>query len=636
MLAKHEATSFIRGRRSLWAFGLGGLLMIAALSLASANRAAVSHAAKTEAGQSNQPRIIVAGTTLTAEPCASPDGIIDPGETVTVSFALQNTGTANTSQQLRATLLATGGVTAPSAPQNYGALAAGGFAVARDFSFTAAAGNIGSTLTATFQLQDGNINRGTVSVSFTLGVMTITNNPGVCYASFPPPDQRSPAGECAVMHCQTTARPPFPVGRYLLNCVTQVGTRLFYEVHVLDREPPRLTCPANITRTTDANQCAATINPSTATASDNCGASLTVEGTRSDNQPLTATYPLGTTTITWQATDAAGNQAACQQTITVTANSAALTCPANISVPATSGAGRTVTYPLPTASDACSSGATVCNPASGSTFPIGTTTVTCQRSSTGQMASCAFTVNVIGNVVANVSAASFVGTELASESIVSAFGQRLATAIQAATTLPLPTTLAGTQVLVKDSVGVERAAQLFFVSPNQINYQVPPGTAPGTATAIVTSGDGTVSAETVRLASVAPGLFTADASGRGLAAATVLRVKGDGSQSFEPVASFDAAQNKFVAAPIDLGPASDQVFLVLYGSGWRFRSSLAAVTAKIGGADATVSFAGAVPNFVGLDQANLLIPRSLIGRGEVEVMLTVDGKTANTARINIK
>ncbi len=637
MLAKHEATGFIRSKqflgRFLWAFGLGGLLV--ALFLAAPNWSTVLYAAKPEIGQANQPRIIIASTTLTEEPCVSPDGVIDPGETVTVSFALQNTGTANTSQQLVATLLATGGVTAPSASQNYGALSAGGFAATRSFSFTAAAQDIGSTLTATFQLQDGNINRGTVSINFTLGVVTLNTDPGLCNATF---RLASPAGECATMHCQTTARPPFPVGNYTLNCVTLVGSRLFFQLRVQDREPPRLTCPANLTRTTDANQCAASFNPGTATASDNCSAGLTFTSTRNDNQPLTAAYPLGTTTISWQATDTAGNTAACQQTVTVTANNnVALACPANVSMPATSGAGRVVSYPLPTASDACASGNTVCNPASGSTFPVGATTVNCQRTSTtGQTAACAFTVTVIGNAVANVSAASFVGTELASESIVAAFGNGLASATQVATALPLPTTLAGTRVLVRDSVSIERAASLFFVSPTQINYQVPSGTAAGLATVLITSGDGTISLETVRIASVAPGLFTADASGRGLAAATALRVRADGSQSFEPVAGFDAAQNKFVALPIDLGPATDQVFLVLFGTGLRFRSNLSAVTAKIGGADATVTFAGAVPDFIGLDQANLAIPRSLIGRGEVDVMLTVDGKAANTLKVSIK
>jgi uncharacterized protein (TIGR03437 family) len=49
-----------------------------------------------------------------------------------------------------------------------------------------------------------------------------------------------------------------------------------------------------------------------------------------------------------------------------------------------------------------------------------------------------------------------------------------------------------------------------------------------------------------------------------------------------------------------------------------------------------VTFAGAQGDFVGLDQSNLRIPRSLAARGEVEVLLTVDAQVANPVRINIK
>jgi uncharacterized protein (TIGR03437 family) len=135
---------------------------------------------------------------------------------------------------------------------------------------------------------------------------------------------------------------------------------------------------------------------------------------------------------------------------------------------------------------------------------------------------------------------------------------------------------------------------------------------------------------------VAPGLFTANANGSGVPAAVVLRVRADNSQAFEPVARFDAATNRFVPAPIDLGAASEQVFLILNGTGLRNRSALAAVTAKIGGTDAQVLYAGAQGALAGLDQINILVPRSLIGRGEVVVALTVDGKAANDVPINIK
>lgn len=200
----------------------------------------------------------------------------------------------------------------------------------------------------------------------------------------------------------------------------------------------------------------------------------------------------------------------------------------------------------------------------------------------------------------------------------------------------LPTALNGTTVKIRDSAGVEWLAALFFVSPTQINYQIPPGTAAGVATVTVTSSSGALSVGTIQIATVAPGLFSANASGQGLAAAVALRVKSNGAQTYEPIARFDTTINRMVATPIDLGPAGEQVFLILYGTGLKFRSSLAAVTAKIGGADASVSFAQAQGSLTGLDQVNALIPRSLLGRGEVDVVLTVDGKAANTVWVSIK
>jgi uncharacterized protein (TIGR03437 family) len=109
-----------------------------------------------------------------------------------------------------------------------------------------------------------------------------------------------------------------------------------------------------------------------------------------------------------------------------------------------------------------------------------------------------------------------------------------------------------------------------------------------------------------------------------------------GSQQFEPVARFDAAQNRFVAVPIDLGPATDQVFLILFCTGIRNRTSLPAVAGRVGKIDARALFAGAAPGFVGFDQVNLSLPRSLAGRGEVDVALSVDNRAANTVRISVR
>ena len=238
--------------------------------------------------------------------------------------------------------------------------------------------------------------------------------------------------------------------------------------------------------------------------------------------------------------------------------------------------------------------------------------------------------------VASVSAASFAAGPLAPEAISAAFGPSLAANAQTAGELPLPTQLAGVSVRVRDSLSVERLASLFFVSPRQINYQIPSGTAGGQAIVTVTSGSAVLAAGVAVIANVAPGLFSANADGQSVAAAVVLRIKADGAQIFEPVAQFDAGLNRFVAAPIDLGPASDQVFLALFGTGFRFRSALSAVKAAIGGTDSEVLFADAAPGFVGLDQINVRLPRSLAGRGEIDVALSVDGRAANKVRVSVR
>lgn len=75
---------------------------------------------------------------------------------------------------------------------------------------------------------------------------------------------------------------------------------------------------------------------------------------------------------------------------------------------------------------------------------------------------------------------------------------------------------------------------------------------------------------------------------------------------------------------------------MLYGTGIRGRSSDGSVTCTVGGTAAAVSYAGPQGSYAGLDQVNVVLPRSLAGRGEVDVLLTVDGRAANPAKINIK
>ena len=226
---------------------------------------------------------------------------------------------------------------------------------------------------------------------------------------------------------------------------------------------------------------------------------------------------------------------------------------------------------------------------------------------------------------------------IAPESIVAAYGTGLATQTLLATQQPLPTSLAGTTVVVKDSPGIERLAPLFFVSPQQINCLIPSGTAPGTASLTVTSGDGKLSIGALQISTVAPSLFTANFNGQGVATGVALRVKANGDQVYEPIVQFDQGQNRFVALPIDLGPESEQVYLILYGMGIRYRSMLSAVMVSIGGLNHPVLYAGIAPGYTGLDQVNVgPLARSLMGRGEVDIVMTVDGKRANLVKVSFK
>jgi uncharacterized protein (TIGR03437 family) len=240
----------------------------------------------------------------------------------------------------------------------------------------------------------------------------------------------------------------------------------------------------------------------------------------------------------------------------------------------------------------------------------------------------------------SVSAASYDGSSLAGESIVAAFGARLATTVSEAgdpgCSTCLPTELAGTRVMVKDSAGAQRPAKLFFVSPGQVNYLMPEGLAAGAATVTVTGGDGAVSIGTAQIATVAPGLFTANGDGQGAPSALALRVKPGADPGYEPVAQYDSAQRRFTALPIDLGAPTENVFLILFATGLRHRQSLSTVGVRVGGIAVPVQYAGAQGGFSGLDQVNAVLPRSLIGRGEVDVVLTVDGRESNRVRISIK
>jgi len=244
-----------------------------------------------------------------------------------------------------------------------------------------------------------------------------------------------------------------------------------------------------------------------------------------------------------------------------------------------------------------------------------------------------YTIAVTNNLITSVSAASFNATGgLAPESIIAAFGSNLAAATQVAGTFPLPTSLAGVSLKVRDGAGTERLAPLFFVSPTQINFQIPASAAIGLAAVMTRNASGQLSQSVIEIVETAPGLFSADASGQGFPAGVLMRVRG-GEASYEPLTRYDAAQKTYAAAPIQFGAEEEELFLILFGTGLRHHNGK--VMARLGDAESPALYAGAQGGMAGLDQVNLILPRELAGTGEVELHLIVDGRPTNLLRVVI-
>jgi uncharacterized protein (TIGR03437 family) len=99
------------------------------------------------------------------------------------------------------------------------------------------------------------------------------------------------------------------------------------------------------------------------------------------------------------------------------------------------------------------------------------------------------------------------------------------------------------------------------------------------------------------------------------------------------VARWDDASQSYVAVPVAVPDDAGSVVLALFGTGIRGASG---VTAKVKGIPADVLFAGAQPEYVGLDQVNVRLPAGLAGSGEVDVEISADGKVANLVRVAIQ
>ena len=138
----------------------------------------------------------------------------------------------------------------------------------------------------------------------------------------------------------------------------------------------------------------------------------------------------------------------------------------------------------------------------------------------------------------------------------------------------------------------------------------------------------------VEIVSVQPGIFSVTADGKGVANGQFERYTNVfvGAQE-----TFQLIGQNFVPRPVAFGPTNETLWLILYGTGFRNTiggMSGATVNVTLGGTPSPVGFAGRHQVFVGVDQLNVgPLPRSLAGRGTVDVVVTVDGKQANTLQV---
>lgn len=259
-----------------------------------------------------------------------------------------------------------------------------------------------------------------------------------------------------------------------------------------------------------------------------------------------------------------------------------------------------------------------------------------------------------------ISSASLVAGTVATGSIVSIFGSDSASVPSSASAAAnsgtsfqpvLPSCLDGVSVTIQDSTGAYSSRiPLFYAGPFQINAQVPAGLASGPATFLVsTSSDpacavpSTVAAQKsspVTLAATAPYLFTANGTGKGVAAAQLVSdlalapaIQTQVNNVFAcPVqAQLACTAPNFI--PAGLQVSSGTTALVLYGTGIRNRASLSAVSVTIAGTPFAPFYAGPVPGEIGEDQVNVSLPASLAGAGTVFVTVSIGSATSNAVTL---
>ena len=224
-----------------------------------------------------------------------------------------------------------------------------------------------------------------------------------------------------------------------------------------------------------------------------------------------------------------------------------------------------------------------------------------------------------------VDAASY-KTAVAPGGIMTLFGYGLATTTAGGAGMPMATSLGGTQVTIG---GVP--APLFYVSPSQINLQVPWELSGQTQAMIaLTTPSGSASAQTVSLSAIAPSIFTTNQAGSGQGAVTT--ATGQIANTANP-----ALRGQYVTIYcLGLGAVSNQPATGAAASVLPMSSTILTPTVTIGGVQASTNFSGLAPGFVGLYQVNALVPTTVSPGIAVPVSLNINGVSSNTVTIAVQ
>jgi adhesin/invasin len=202
----------------------------------------------------------------------------------------------------------------------------------------------------------------------------------------------------------------------------------------------------------------------------------------------------------------------------------------------------------------------------------------------------------------------------------SIYGTNLGAAAESAPSFPLPTTLGGVSVLVNGT-----AIPLTYVSPTQINAQMPFGLAPGRATVAVRNAGGVTEAASVEIGAAGPAILEYGSRRAVATSATAVLNTNEAPAAagdvvivyLTGIGTVDPAVPSGAAAPLDA-----------------LSRAVAPSSATIGGRPAQILFLGLAPGFAGLAQANLIVPELPAGTHPVEI--TVGGARSNTPAISVR